>query len=463
MSSQSLHSPAAETKPLDPDADVSPSASAPAPESQDETETEEEELPTLSRGKKLLFTAIMLLITFGVLEFAAVVYLKVTRGYDGKHIYEFDFDPYKNISPAKNFVDTRGVRHNAQGFRRDTPVSRVKPAGTFRIFLMGGSAAYGTGGLWPHLQTKYAVLKNSETIDHYLERYLQQAMPGTKIEVINAAITSTWTHHHLIYLNQSLLKYDPDMVLFLDGFNDMYFTSPDHDQFGNYLYNTQASEILGDPTIGSLVAANGWWWYRKSALAHVSVKALRNGKLMLTAPRGEETRTPMNVDTAMAGLQKAFPENALKMHRRIGLILRDEGVTPVFMLQPMLVLERGHKPMSDVEKKLFDFNVTSYLPNYEPFIHRAVGFVRQEEAKMAAEVGGQFIDLTGIYAGVPTQIYTDYVHLTPEGNDILARYVGERILPTIRQKVAGPAVALPVQPMAGPSAAAQKQIASAGR
>ena len=392
---------------------------------------------TLPRWKRILFGSILVVLVWGSLEGIASLYLRVARGYDGEHLYEFEFDPYKNILPARGYVDTRGVRHNRQGFRRTAEVARRKPEGTYRIFLMGGSAAYGTGGMWPHLQRDFAVIPNDQTIDAYLERELGAALPDQRVEVINAAITSTWTHHHLIYLNQTILGYDPDMVLFLDGFNDFFSTSADHDQFASYLYNTQASTIMGEPTVGSLVRANGWWFYRRSPLVHVTVRALRNLKgAILAAVSGPEERTPIDVDGAMTRLQSVFPQNALLMHRRSGLILRDEGVIPVFMLQPMLILERDRKPMPPAERALFDFNVSSYLPNYERFSHRAVDFVAAEERAMASEIGAEFIDLTGIYAGVPGQIYTDYVHLTPDGNARLARHVATRILPLIRADIA---------------------------
>ena len=423
----------------------------PADDQQPHPETAEEggdeaQLPTLSLGKKLLFSAILLTIMVAILEFSAVVYLKATRGYDGKHLYEFEFDPYKNILPARNYVDTRGIKHNAAGFRRSSEVSVAKPANTYRIFLMGASAAYGTGGLWPHIQRDFAVIPNDKTIDAYLERTLGKQLPaGTKVEVINAAITSTWTHHSLIYLNQSILKYDPDMVLFMDGFNDMLFSNPNHDQFGSYIYNGQSTEVMGPPTVSSLVAANGWWWYRKSAFVHVSVRALRNLKLVLTAPEPGE-RQPMDVEKSVANLQQVFQNNALKMHRRSGLILRDESVHAVFMLQPMLILERDKKPMGDVEQKLMAFNVSSYLPNYEQFAIRATNFIKDRERQMASEVGGQFLDLTGIYDGVKEQIFTDYCHLTPLGNELLANHVASRILPTIQADLAkrtAPVAALP--------------------
>jgi len=388
----------------------------------------------ISHWKAVLLVILLLTIVAAGLELGVRLYLRETRGYDGEHLYQFAFDPYKNILPSPNYVDTRGIRHNSKGFRRSTEVSLAKPSGTYRIFLMGGSTAYGMGGLWQHIDDRYAVLKNSETIDAYLEQALSSALPGRKVEVINAAITSTWTHHNLIYLNQTILKYHPDMVLFLDGFNDYYYYDDGHDQFASYSYNLPSQVILGEPTLYSLAYANGWWLFRKSALAHMLARGASNLSLLLSR---RPARHPIDVEQAVAIQQRIFSANALKMEERCGLILQNEHVIPVFMLQPMLILERDRR-LTDVERRLFEFNVKSYLPNYEAFITRAVQYVRTRETEMAARVGGAFIDLTGIYKDVDGQIYTDYTHLTPEGNKLTALFIAERILPLIRQRIAKP-------------------------
>ena len=62
---------------------------------------------------------------------------------------------------------------------------------------------------------------------------------------------------------------------------------------------------------------------------------------------------------------------------------------------------------------------------------QAVEFVRQQESAMATHVGGTFIDLTRIYDAVDGQIFTDYCHLTPQGNAVLAQYVAARLAPLI--------------------------------
>ncbi len=393
----------------------------------------------VSRRVVVLAALVGLVLLGSVLEFAARLYLRLNKGYDGEHLYQFAFDPYKNILPTPNYVDTRGIRHNSVGFRRSSEVSLEKPAGTYRIFLMGASTAYGLGGLWEHIDPDHQVLTNNQTIDAYLERELGARLPGRKIEVINAAITSTWTHHNLIYLNQTILRYQPDMVLFLDGFNDYYYYNDNHDQFRSYTYSLPSQTILGEPTWRSLAYANGWWLFRKSALIHQLARGLGNIKLALSR---HPPRTPIDVEAAVASHRRVFSANALRMEERCGVILQREGVIPVFLLQPMLILDRQRK-FTEVERRLFDFNVQSYLPNYEQFAHRAADYVRSEMTAMAATVGGTFIDLTQVFDSAGGQIYTDYAHLTPLGNQITANRIAEGILPLIAVGAPGGAKSAP--------------------
>lgn len=382
----------------------------------------------LSTRKKLLFTLILLAVFGGIAEGAARIYLHQVKGYTGGKLLQYEFDPYKNITPTPSYVDSRGVTHNAQGFRRSSDVARVKPPGTYRIFLMGGSTAYGLGGVWPHIQKRYEVLKNSETIDAYLERQLTARFPGTRFEVINAAIPSIWTHHHLIYLNQTILKYSPDMVILLDGYNDFYFYGRGHDQFMSYAYQEHSRTIMGDPTLGSLIYVNFWWLGRKSAFAHVALRQARVVKQLFHRPN----REPIQVDSAIAGLQDVYPKNALKMVERIAMLLQQEKVHAVFALQPMLIMERERPGMPEIERKMFEFNRESYLPNYEAFMLRAVPIVRDLERTTVEKFGGTFVDATPIFKNASGQVFTDYAHLTPSANEMLANYIGTHIVETIQ-------------------------------
>lgn len=387
-------------------------------------------LPT--RRRLWIFRVLLLALVLCVLQGAAYVYLRLARGYDGTHLMQYEYDPYKNVLPTRNYVDTRGVRHNSVGFRRSSEVTRAKPSGTIRIFLMGGSTAYGLGGLWPHLEAGYPVLRNEETIDAYLQSRLSAAFPGTRIEVINAAITSTWTHHSLIYLEQSVLGYDPDMILFLDGFNDFYHSNPNHDQFSSYPYVRSSMIIEGEPTLGALATMNGWWAFRKIALIHVLGRAGRQLKLLVT-PR--EEAPPLDVARELGNLQMVFPRNAGRMHQHLALLLRHHGIAAVFMLQPLLILERGRPGATDLERKLLEFNVASYRPNHEAFVQQATPWIAGQERAMAAALGASFLDLTGAFKAIRGQVYTDYCHLTPLGNQVLADVIAAHVTPLLRTRL----------------------------
>jgi lysophospholipase L1-like esterase len=387
--------------------------------------------PQLSRAKWIGFTVVTVLIIAALLEGGSRVILRYTQGYSGGPLMQYVFDPYKNVLPTPDYVDLRGVRHNAQGFRRDGLVAKEKPAGTYRVFLMGASTAYGTGGLWTHIQKEWpVVLADDQTIDHYLEQLLADSLEGMRVEVINAAIPSIWMHHHLIYLNQTILGFDPDMVLFLDGFNDWFFNNPDHDQFDAYRYQNNAIAIMGPPSIGSLAYMNGWWLFRKSGFAHLTIRALRTAKdLVMPEPKG---RTAVNVEEALANHRTVFRNNALAMIDRIAVLLAHEGVHAVFLQQPQLILERDRTTMPAIERQLFEFDVASWVPGWEEFMHRAVPQASAMVAETVARDGQAYYDLTGIFRDAEGQVFTDYAHLTPDANQFLARYVAQRILPTIR-------------------------------
>ncbi len=382
--------------------------------------------PPLPAWKKVLFSGVALLLLFIVLEFGAAFYLRATSGYAGGAFQQYEYDPYKSIALTRNWVDTRGVRHNSQGFRRDADVAKAKPAGTFRVFLMGASTAYGTGGLWPHLQREYAVLDNSQTIDAYLEPLLRERLASQQVEVINAAVPSTWTHHHLINLNQVILGYDPDLILFIDGWNDHFFFSPDHDQFASYAYGEQATTIMGPPTVGALVRMNGWWLFRKSAFFHVLSRAGREAKLLLTRPG---RAAPLDVPRVVQQQHEVFERNALKMIERNALILRQEGVLAVFALQPILSLEREHLDrMPEIERRIFEFNIQSWPEGYESFIRQAAPYAARRTRETVEPLGAAFVDLTPIFPTSDGQIFTDYVHLTPEGNRRVASRLADEVV-----------------------------------
>lgn len=97
---------------------------------------------------------------------------------------------------------------NNVGFRGDSLVI-PKPADETRIFIIGGSTA----------QCLY--IDDSKSLDHVLQKELQQQFPGRTIKVYSAAKSGDATAEHIAMLSQRIIHMQPDMVIVFCGFNDL--------------------------------------------------------------------------------------------------------------------------------------------------------------------------------------------------------------------------------------------------
>ena len=135
---------------------------------------------------------------------------------------------------------------NAEGFRDRDNLLLTKPKDEIRIFLLGGSTAFG-----------YGSPNNQATISEYLEQRLEQRLaqqkaspklykpdliPFDKVEkkkylakpskikpgkyrVINAAVPGYASGNELAQLALQVLKYKPDLIVVLDGYQDLMLQS----------------------------------------------------------------------------------------------------------------------------------------------------------------------------------------------------------------------------------------------
>ncbi len=191
---------------------------------------------------------------------------------------------------------------NEQGFRDRDPLPVVKPQNEIRIFLLGGSTAFG-----------YGTSNNQTTISQYLEQRLQQrlqqqqaspqlykseilpekpeilvdnnneqtAQPKsltkpTKIKpgqyrVINAAVPGYASGNELAQLALEVLKYKPDLIVALNGYEDLMLPSQEEavqiPQIKNYLdnpynkliaYLNQLIEPVKNRSYLAKIAQNSW-------------------------------------------------------------------------------------------------------------------------------------------------------------------------------------------------------------
>ena len=84
-----------------------------------------------------------------------------------------------------------------------------KPAGTFRIFCLGGSTTVG----FPYWYNC--------AFPTFLRDRLQRTFPGRSVEMINVAMTAT-NSYTVVDMAGELFAYEPDLILVYDGHNEFY-------------------------------------------------------------------------------------------------------------------------------------------------------------------------------------------------------------------------------------------------
>ncbi len=115
------------------------------------------------------------------------------------------------------------VTINSQGLR-DEEIPYAKPAGVFRILVLGDSFAEG-------MRTELA-----QTAGKVLEARLNEMAGAPRFQVINAGVGAWGTDQQLLWLHNEGARYDPDLVLAL------FFTAND------FMNNSEALEVsnVGD-------------------------------------------------------------------------------------------------------------------------------------------------------------------------------------------------------------------------
>jgi hypothetical protein len=190
--------------------------------------------------------------------------------------------------------------------------------------------------------------------------------------------------------------------------------------------------MLDAPTLGAWLQYSGWWLFRKSHMVHLAGKVLQ--PIWLSIRHTGRARAHIDMSTALTDLRVNAQANFVKMIERSALILRHDGVVPVFTLQPELVLKQA-KVLSPLEQKIYRELDTEWQDNFVEYKNEARPIVTELARRAAEGTGAQFYDLTDIYGGVSGDVYTDYCHLTPLGNQRLAEYLGEQLLPTVRKRL----------------------------
>jgi len=293
--------------------------------------------------------------------------------------------PYVYFSFRPNADPQRIVNQDGMA----TAYERQKAPGTYRVAVLGGSVA----------RSSFASSRDA-TISGRLERLLRERFPTRKIEVINAGMSAYVLEQEYIFYQLSLSKYRPDLVVGLDGYNDLMAVSLN--RFSGGLVgpqNYQQFQVIAD---GKL---HKQWLGQVSTLLPNTVRALGGVKRALIQ-RG---------DAAYGALDVSYIQRAAAQYRDLledlqGLA-RHRGARYVAFLQPI----RWYVPAAVSGPSAEESELVRLYRAYEESIRTVP----------------DAYSLTALLIGKDDLYVDSAVHVGDVGNDFFAQAIADKIAPLV--------------------------------
>jgi hypothetical protein len=396
---------------------------------------------------------------FGLFSFFTLLFLIVLESVSFAVLYSQDIDPNyyeynQMLSGYHVFRNTPGsqlyreVKENPSdppsvidqsGFVSDNPIFLNRPDDVIRIFLMGGSAAFGIGQFPPFSSVhpyRDGNLSFSLGPAGQLERYLHSQRPDLKFEVINAAATDRMLHQSMIYYQETISRFSPDIVINMDGYNDLHYglmTGRPYAEMESrveYYVNLLDSIRSYTPNIIHLLKLG----YQKYFQIFVSDKIKEKFLLKEDLDQDKYSYAEyQKVEGRFVGTSQRF----LQILDHYMAVLKADKVDFIFALQPMLY-RQTNKKWSKIEDRMRRtvFGVGPNLPSYvvDRFILMSKYFFDQYLSQASQErvekVDFGFLDLNSEISHLNDdfELYVDYCHFTIAGSRAVAEILGREVL-----------------------------------
>ncbi len=176
-------------------------------------------------GKQTLLAFILVIIVLLVIEAVAQILLNIEQECRTKSVYYEEYEEnvvsqmcsdYKNIKYLDSIIRTNEPNQvtetysiNEYGFRGKN-FDFIKKDDEYRIIMVGGSTTFGLGST-----------SDNYTIPAHLESILNEKFQKN-IQVINAGVIAATSSSEVYYIKKHLIKFDPDLIIVFDGYNDAF-------------------------------------------------------------------------------------------------------------------------------------------------------------------------------------------------------------------------------------------------
>ncbi|BEP93381.1 hypothetical protein GmRootA79_17650 [Acidovorax sp. A79] len=293
--------------------------------------------------------------------------------------------PFVGTAPSPG--QHQNAHINSWQMRNREELQMPKPRGVYRIFLTGGSTAYGSGAP-----------SQEQTIGSLLNELLNKNLPkpGVRYEVFTFANPAWASTHERIAIENYLSELQPDLVISLSGNNDVFWA----DAGRNVLWFSAFSDD----------------YFR--TLANTGLKTAGRKELS-DLPQTRPLPQPVPVQTVAYRLEKNVRLGAHAL----------QDVNWVFFLQPTLSVTK--KSLSSREKDFLSNSKEYYLQSYQA-IAASLSAIRLKNF--------EFVDISGVFDRYRAEddMFLDQFHFGDKGNAVIAQAILASLAPQIEGSVRKP-------------------------
>lgn len=290
--------------------------------------------------------------------------------------------PFVGTAPEPGRHDNSII--NQFQFRDQRPVPIPKPAGEVRIFLTGGSTAFGVGAP-----------SQDSIVGACLEDLLNQSVQGGQEYRVYTFASPSWSStHERIAIENRLSELSPDLILSLSGNNDVYWA------------------LSGRNILWSRTHQEQYFWLMLRALH----RAYDSWHLSDVEERQEG---PVSPSLVVHRLEKniRLADAAARMGR--GRYL--------FVLQPAVYWTR--KPLTAREASWRKEDLAAYYQEVGPAIEKLLQRLRTEGLSTASAVDA--------FDSRPQaeDVFLDSVHFGDRGNRLIAQRLAPEVVKALEKPV----------------------------
>ncbi len=305
------------------------------------------------------------------------------------------FYPHDRLRPALiHDRDYFGWVHTDSFGLRGRPVAVAKTPGRIRILADGGSTTFDA-----------TVTADDSTWPAQLERLLVSTRGPGSVEVLNAGVPGYAVIDNLIRLQSELYRLQPDVIILLQGHNDLYYAL--------------VGWPPGDPdTPGASPTVTPWAsWFARHSLLYGKLKAAwRSRAASAPGTYVSPGRDPARADSAIAEAADRFRRDLTSY-----VLIAKQAGARVVLLEPVTVSGALPAPRDSVERAVWE-HAFAGVPSDVIFRgYAAYGTIMRD---VAAEQGVTFIP-TRAWGVEGPALYDqgDPIHLLDAGARLLAEHL----------------------------------------